>query len=300
MPVAVSGLPKLSKMDRGVIVQLSGGLGNQLFQYAAGRCLAQQRNTSLSFDLTRLDQPSQGVTPRKYALGPFQPKANVLSNEQVSQIEKANMPTFWNRFTSKLGLNKNQYSYYSEPKPYTFEKAFLDLPANSYLLNSYFQHLGYVQPAEELLRKELSAILSPPSSTITVGIHVRRGDYVHLPSAAGFHGTCGVDYYKRAIELFSAQLNTSAHFIFFSDEPDWVSENMPLPTNYSFASNASDFEDFTQLSNCSHQIIANSSFSWWAAWLNPNPNKIVIAPSKWVNDDSIDTTGLFPSNWTLL
>ncbi len=283
-----------------VIVQLFGGLGNQLFQYSAALCLAKKRNTGIIFDLSRFENSNKNETPRSFALAPFNLDVNLLSSKQKANIEAASISSIKNKILAKLSINTNYYHFFSESNAYSFHEDFMDLPRNSYLLNSYFQNLRYILPIKDLLKQNLNLTKHKLVSTgITVGVHVRRGDYISLESAADFHGTCNAVYYQQAIKLM-LERHPNAEFVFFSDEVEWIKNNMNLPTKHSFPNNTNDFEDFVQLSQCTHQIIANSSFSWWAAWLNPNLNKIVITPKKWVNDPTIDTSGLLPYKWIQL
>jgi hypothetical protein len=135
-----------------------------------------------------------------------------------------------------------------------------------------------------------------------VSIHVRRGDYVSDAGTNRFHGTCSVDYYHDAVDRISG-FAPASHFFVFSDGIDWAKENLRLrqPVTYvDFNDGEKNYEDLRLMSLCKHHIIANSSFSWWGAWLNPNPDKIVIAPKKWFNDPSINTDDLIPNSWLRL
>jgi hypothetical protein len=137
-------------------------------------------------------------------------------------------------------------------------------------------------------------------STQSISIHVRRGDYVSNTTAAQ-HGVCGLDYYRRAVEYMLARLQ-SAHFFVFSDDPVWTRENLVLPGDATYVQHnvaTSAFQDLRLMSLCKHHIVANSSFSWWGAWLNPGANKLVVCPKQWFVDDR-DTSSLSPANWERL
>src|SRR5690606_26072631 len=125
-------------------------------------------------------------------------------------------------------------------------------------------------------------------TTTSVSLHVRRGDYVQLQSAHNFHGVLPLTYYKRAILLLKEKLERFTIFV-FSDDLDWVRSNLQAETPVVYVDYRSDDKTATDLalmSLCKHNIIANSSFSWWGAWLNRNPGKQVIAPKPWFRDKS--------------
>jgi hypothetical protein len=135
----------------------------------------------------------------------------------------------------------------------------------------------------------------------SVALHVRRGDYLTNTSAANYHGVCSLLYYQKAIDLLSSQYS-NLYFYVFSDDIKWAESNLtiPFPTTF-IGHNFGDqsFQDLRLISRCKHQIIANSSFSWWGAWLNSYENKTVIAPKKWFLNNK-KTESLFPPSWQLL
>jgi hypothetical protein len=146
----------------------------------------------------------------------------------------------------------------------------------------YFQTERYFEHCRDKVRQEFTfkeeirnraeAWIEPYKQHNLVSLHVRRTDYVHLPN---HHPLCTLDYYKAAIPQFP-----DAHFIIFSDDIEWCKENLQLE-NATFADTGSDYVDLCVMSMCNHHIIANSSFSWWGAWLNPSETKRVIAPKIW-------------------
>ncbi len=132
-----------------------------------------------------------------------------------------------------------------------------------------------------------------------VSIHIRRGDYVTNTSANDFHGLCSLEYYSAGIEYVLSRV-PDATLDVFSDDIEWARLNIRIPAPTIFIDHnqgRSSWEDMRLMSRCQHHIIANSSFSWWGAWLNPSPDKIVIAPSKWFADSSILTDDIVPSTW---
>ena len=136
-------------------------------------------------------------------------------------------------------------------------------------------------------------------STESVSLHVRRADYIQNALTNKIHGTCDQDYYDRAIRYIAERV-IDPHFFIFSDEPEWVKENLKIdfPMTVVDCNDASrNYEDLRLMSTCKHNIIANSSFSWWGAWLNPNPDKLVITPEQWFNDKKRNTKDLIPEQW---
>jgi len=149
------------------------------------------------------------------------------------------------------------------------------------------------------LNNEISKIMQDTNS---VSIHIRRGDYIANPITFQYHGLCSMEYYKKAIQYINENINRPI-FFFFSDEIDWVKDNLKIPKDCYFIDHnkmENDYLDLWLMSQCKHNIIANSSFSWWGAWLNTNKEKIVIAPKKWFNNAAIDTTDLIPEEWLII
>ncbi|MBS1565210.1 MAG: alpha-1,2-fucosyltransferase, partial [Bacteroidetes bacterium] len=146
------------------------------------------------------------------------------------------------------------------------------------------------------------AVLERVEKTNAVSLHIRRGDYVTVAHTNQLHGTCSIDYYQRAAELI-ADVSPDPVFYIFSDDIAWVRENLQLPFPIVFVEGndeAHAYEDMRLMSRCRHHILANSSFSWWGAWLNGRPDKIVVAPQKWMNNDSIVPKDLIPVSWKRL
>ena len=167
----------------------------------------------------------------------------------------------------------------------------------------YFKDIENVIRQEFTIRDEPDALNKEMANKIMacepVSIHIRRGDYVSDKKTNEFHGTCSLEYYNDAIGIITKEIK-APHFFVFSDDPVWVQDNLKLKfsTTYLVYNGAEKaYEDLRLMSLCKHHIIANSSFSWWGAWLSGNPYKIVIAPKKWFNDETIDTSDLIPDEW---
>jgi hypothetical protein len=198
-----------------------------------------------------------------------------------------------------------------EEKHFHFDPGMLNLPDNVYI-NGYWQSEKYFKDIEEVLRKDFTVIspinqenqrmLNLINSTDSVSLHVRRGDYVTNPTTNSFHGTCSLDYYAKAVRYIIENIS-NPHFFLISDDPDWVKENISINkpvTVIDINTTDNGYDDLRLMSKCKHNIIANSSFSWWGAWLNNNPQKIVIAPEKWFLSPELNTKDLIPQGWMKL
>lgn len=290
-----------------IVVKLIGGLGNQLFQYAAGRALASYHKTQLALDTGYLKLISNGeYTQRKFELDRFNINASLANegvlknfdfdqNKYISRLKKISPGLF-----SKMIFNEHHFNFHSE---------FLRLPKDTYL-NGYWQSEKYFNSFREKLLSEitLKEPLFPAALLIdkrigevnAVSLHVRRGDFVSLKSANHFHGYLETDYYKAALEQIKNKVTDPVFFI-FSDDLDWCKKNFDFIEQREFvdgkANGISTQEELILMSRCNHNIIANSSFSWWGAWLNQNKSKTVIAPKNWFADKKINTNDLIPANW---
>jgi hypothetical protein len=177
-------------------------------------------------------------------------------------------------------------------------------------LKGFWQSWRYFADIQDLIHQEFT-LKSPLGVGATelakkiqgvtaVGIHIRRGDYVSNPVTHQFHGICDLDYYARAISCM-AEAVQQPYFFVFSDEPQWARENLKIDFPCTIIDpNHQDYEDLYLLSLCQHFIIANSSFSWWAAWLSSNPGKSVIAPRRWFAAEDIDMGDLALPGWQLI
>lgn len=289
-----------------IIVRLMGGLGNQMFQYAFGRGLAIRNSTSLFLDTSFLvERENVQHTIRDLELKVFEVPVTIASKKEVANFRSL-----------IFGLKAKIYSRL----PYFFNKHFLlekhfqfdpkAFAANgSVYAEGYWQSQKYFEGFESTIRNDFefnsipsvenSEVLTKIKAGVSVSMHVRRGDMVSLPAAASFHGTCTKEYYMSALKSMKSKFN-NFHLFVFSDDPDYVRSSFKFDMPFTIVdhnSGASSFEDMRLMSNCSHHIIANSSFSWWGAWLNPDPDKTVIAPKQWFASTEINTSDLIPDTW---
>jgi hypothetical protein len=232
-----------------IVANLKGGLGNQMFQYAAGRAMSLRYNTGL---VLVKDDLALANTKRHYQLDAF----NIVSEDEV------------------MGAVAKDMVY----------------------LNGYFQSEKYFADYARQIRQDFTLKTNGKETidptTMSVGIHVRRGDYVTDPVHNQFHGLCPAEYYRKSIEFVKGKIGP-CHFYLFSDDPQWAKDN--LPGELVSGNGRTDQEELLAMASCRHQIIANSSFSWWAAYLNPRLNKIVVAPQKWFASGS--PKDLISSEW---
>lgn len=285
-----------------IITKLMGGLGNQMFQYSLGRRLAEERGVPLKLDLSWFrDAHAIGVdTAREYALDGWRVHASIATAEDLS------------RFPRRVGLLA-RLGLVSSPlvreRGLGFDARVLRAPDHAHL-TGYWQSEKYFRPIRELLLREFTlaaapcrhveALLARVSDSSAVAVHVRRGDYVRNPRANDFHGICPIEYYLDAARRIADQVADPSFFV-FSDDPDWVRDNLRLdwPTTYVMHDGGClPHHDMWLMTHCSHHIIANSSFSWWGAWLCRNGDKVVIAPAQWFRDAKFNTADLVPESWT--
>lgn len=286
-----------------------GGLGNQMFQYAAARRLAYIRNTSIKLDVSWFENRENNDTHRRYELHVFNIKETFASVEDVENFKEIKTNAFFGVLKKCMNaVNASRCSNRIREKYIQFNPAILELPDNVYL-EGFWQSEKYFTDVEGIIRNEFTVKTAPDETNrqiaeaITndesVSVHIRRGDYITNPVTSRYHGTCSMAYYREAVEKVALQARR-VHFFVFSDEPDWVKENLKLPFQATYVDhNVPDkaYEDLRLMGLCKYHIIANSSFSWWGAWLCVNPHKMVFAPMKWFNKAGLNTADLLPGSW---
>jgi hypothetical protein len=287
------------------IVRLEGGLGNQLFQYAAGLALSKRLGTQLKVDLSwfgtqakrsyRLDRFEAGVEyarPLEVGLFTGDHESAVLS-KLLGLFRRTPCAVFFRTFReNETGLNPG----------------FWHLRQNVYL-HGYWQSESYFEDVSEVVKQEyiLSDVPSPPTRRVAqkirsvpraVAVHVRRGDYVAEAETRAFHGACSSDYYTAAAE-FMVERHPRSTFFLFSDDPEWARENIVLAGPCEVVDHNGperDYEDLHLMSLCEDHIIANSTFSWWGAWLSEDGDTHVVAPRRWFRVQKPDSH-IVPDRW---
>jgi len=290
-----------------IISRLMGGLGNQLFQYAAGRALCARHGAELILDDTLLQRRHAAVTQREYALDPYRIRARTVTRQEAALVgRRVGRP--W-RYFYEIGLLKAPFGYYREP--HTEYDPKLSLVSGKFIMEGYWQSERYFADIAEELRRELQPVapLGPVAGAClerikqrnSVSLHVRRGDYVSVASNAAHYVACDMRYYRSAVAMVAERVPDPVFFV-FTDTPQWVTENLSINYPMVLVSQPDAlpaYDDLRLMSSCAHNIIANSSFSWWGAWLNPNPGKTVVAPLQWYRNDT-NTRDLVPPGWHLL
>ena len=245
---------------------LAGGLGNMMFQIASAYGLSTNFNSEIVTDFSHI--------------GTLHQKPITYRDNLFKHLNFLNSPL------------SNYKEIKSEPVDFTYQKDLKLSTDKNIKLSGYFQSYKYFEHCKKDIKKLF--VFRPQSKKIGyVSIHIRRGNYLNL---GDFHHNLSLDYYKNAIDYFSGY-----NFLVFSDDIEWCKTQFK-GDNFEFVEGKDDYEDLILMSECEHNIIANSTFSWWAAYLNPNPNKIVTYPDKWFGNhyDKFTTKDIFPPNWVCL
>jgi hypothetical protein len=292
-----------------IIIELKGGLGNQMFQYAIASIIAQKKSATVLIDTNFFNKTNktQGFTLRNFELSIFN---NPYIKASASEIAGFHQLSVISKLKKKLGLN--YLKIYEEPS-FGFQADALSIKTPVYL-KGYFQSYKYYIGNENYIKDIFSfpddaldsvnvKIMLTIKNANSISIHIRRGDYVQDKVTQEFHGNCSFEYYLNAITLLTSNTSDFKLF-FFSDDCDWVKEQFKdLACSKIFIDhnkNEDSWKDMFLMSCCKHNIISNSSFSWWAAWLNKNSEKRVIAPKKWFTAIEIGTNDLIPNEWIRL
>ena len=202
----------------------------------------------------------------------------------------------------------DEFYRYKEKHKFQYDDRVLSQKGNVYLDGSWQSEKYFIDIRDTIL-KDLT-VKSPPSERNlavlqeikkknSVVVHIRRQDYVNNPKTLEFHGSCSLEYYKKCIAMMCERVPDPTFFI-FSDDPAWVEQNIKFgqPSVYiNHNGKENGQEDLRLMSNCSHFIIANSSFSWWGAWLSTNRDKIVMVPTPWIRNKGMKVKDLIPPNW---
>lgn len=279
-----------------IVTRIRGGLGNQMFQYACGRAAALRLGTDLGLDLRdwAKDQPHpyalphfkvQTVTPEGLPPGRG---SGLLANVRAALGSK--LETFRE---SSIGYDPGIQSV-----------------SDGTLLKGYWQSERYFADQEAAVRADFQFTEAPKGETArllaeieaapAVSLHIRRGDYVSNAKYNAAHGTTGLDYYRKAADVVANAMPQDPVIYAFSDDPEWVRDNLSLPFELRFVSHndgSTAHDDLRLMSACEHHIIANSSFSWWGAWLNPSKTKTVVAPAQWFGDPAKVNPDITPPSW---
>jgi hypothetical protein len=289
-----------------IIIHLSGGLGNQMFQYAFGRALALRYGYELKLDANYYNSQKclNSAVPRSYMLGSFDIKADLASPEEVAKL---------NTFSKKV-IRKIKYKIFGPPKASLFEeKEYRNKDENYYV--GVWQNERYFKDFAENIRGDfhLKYEMSPQAKKLaqmidadkfSVCLQVRRGDNANNPPSMKSFGCPDLEYYIPAINLVKQQMLRNGQsgllrLYVFSDDIEWVKNNLhsEFDTIYVSDSGVKTQEEITLMSKCRHNIISNSTFGWWGAWLNPKHDKIVVAPKQWALKNTEGYRNITPAGW---
>ena len=305
-----------------ITIPVMGGLGNQMFQYAAAKALAERHGVGVAIDLSSVSRDEK----RSYMLDRLQvPDQPMERDPTVSAALKnfaAHTALKWRgrvaRRLARIGMN------FTPQLPATFsERHFYFDPAffkqgPSIRLHGYFQSelyfagiadkiRSYFQPREPLSAQAEEVARQIAVAALPVSVHVRRGDYVTSRPLSKVHGILDASYYTKALRLMAGLIGTDATLFVFSDEPDAAQAVIASVPNQRAVIVRGDpdkpWEDMALMARCRHHVIANSSFSWWGAWLDPSPDKIVIGPRQWFQPSELrrnNVCDLCPQGWILI
>lgn len=283
-----------------IITHLKGGLGNQMFQYACGYALAKDYNSSHKLDISYYSSIPSNNTQREFELSQFNISSAIAKDSELKNLrgKRNGITKFIDNISSKI------YTIFTTIYP--IEKYF---GIRNLYLNGYFQSEKFFIKYRKDIIKEFTLRQDQQTEGYrkiankikndknAVSMHIRRGDYVTDTKTAKYHGVLGIKYYEKALKT----LNTKKSYIYiFSDDINWVKKNFTfLPKNTYFVSKHkfNSAQEIILMSLCKYNIIANSSFSWWGAWLNQNKEKIVVAPSQWITHDIFIKQKTVPDSW---
>lgn len=281
-----------------IIADLRGGLGNQMFQYSAGRALSLRLGVALG-----LYDHNSKTNSIPNQLGQF--------NIKVENIPKSILPP--NRSSNgvlwmlwKLGLTKpkvfRQDGLGYNPK--------LEEASDNTYLRGYWQSERFFQNCKDVISSDFEFKSQPEGQNLeihqeiletesSISLHVRRGDYLDRKNKSIF-SSCSQEYYERAVGFIAERCCLAPRVFVFSDDSEWVSNHFKLPFEIRVISHnpaAKAIEDLRLMTACKHHVIANSSFSWWGAWLGQNPNKVTVAPAKWFADPKYSNPDIYCKAW---
>jgi hypothetical protein len=287
---------------------LQGGLGNQMFQYAIARSLSEHYQIDFTLDSSWFNSLEKGVTPRKLELPLLQiDEALFKENGQLSKGKKLKLAfQHYLPFGPIIERQVDAYDFNDE----LFNLKRLDV--RDLHLFGYWQSFKYFNQIRPLLQQDFLARSALPEthqkylaeikSSESVMMHIRRGDYVHSPSASKFHGALDIEYYLSAMKHILS-IYKNAHFFIFSDDLVWAKASLPSDIKFTYINSAikdSAIHELQLMTYCKHHIIANSSFSWWGAWLKKDFGGNIYSPNRWISDRNLDLSNLLPADWIRL
>ncbi|XHC09640.1 alpha-1,2-fucosyltransferase [Labrenzia sp. ac12] len=272
-----------------------------MFQYALGRSLSEISGKNLKLDISAY----QTYKTHNFLLDKLNTQYEIVAQKEVEQIfgakKRISLP-----FTSSSKVKIIKETELS------FNPNIMNVKKDAYFIGywqseKYFKNirskiLEEFQPNEKISKKRTEILNEIKSTRSPISVHIRRGDYVSNTKANNIHGTCEPEWYKSAANIIENYFENVTYFV-FSDDPDWVKRNIRFDQKAILVEpdvDGKDYEDLYMMSACDGHIIANSTFSWWGAWLNSKSNKRVIAPSRWFKSQTIKNVDLIPEDWICL
>ena len=289
-----------------IIVEIVGGLANQMVIYAAARALAEKNADTLALDLNTLRKDRI----RKFELHKLSMDLRIATEEEIARVRRKLSNPAADRLKEKIFRKLGIRRPYIYEEPYSgYDANFFRLSGDVYIKGNfasrrYFESIEPLLHREFRFRGEMSPRTREYERTLregtSVGIHVRRGDYATNPHTRKFHGLIGVEYYSEAMKVLEERVGDPVYHV-FSDDLDWARENLKSRAPMRFVDHTdaeTSHEDMYLMSRCSHYILGNSGFGFWGAWMNTGEGKIVIAPKRWCADDSFNRVfDLPPPDW---
>lgn len=284
-------------VDSMIVVEIIGGLGNQMFQYALGKKLSKSLNSPLYLDKLGF----QNYDLHSFCLDKLNTDYKEADGILLQNFKKPRV------FQKIIRVFRPSSPLKVKERFFNFDETLLNLQGDLYLCGYWQTEKYFLDIRQDLLQDFTPREQLPPEAvrfsemmknTNSVSLHIRRGDYARDPKTSSIHGVQPLSYYQKAVNVISEKVKDPKYFI-FSDEIEWAKEHLNFLKDVEFVS-AQKFEnhvEMTLMSHCQHNIIANSSFSWWGAWLNLNPKKIVIAPQKWFASGGRNTKDILPESW---
>lgn len=300
-----------------IITKLKGGLGNQMFQYAAGLALAEHHRTIFKLDVSWFQERPGYEAHNRYGLSCFNITEQFATSSEIERFEAPTL-TRTEKWSVALARALHFYRYarahthdtpwHCPPDAHHYPE-FSQLPDGT-ALDGYFQSEKFFTPVADLLRLHFTFRYPAPPAVMelaerirskpSIALHFRRGDYARNPTFARELGVLDLGYYERALALLRERAPDATLYI-FSDDIEAVAREFSPPGPHEFVRCVKPWHAYDKIrlmSLCDHIAIANSSFSWWGAWLNQNPEKLVVAPDPWFTGSPLDPADIVPVNWT--
>lgn len=292
-----------------------GGLGNQMFQYAAGRALSEKHRVPLKLDLSYLKREwlerLKGNTIRRYSLGIFNIEEEFAKPYELPALNWIPWSFLTNPINQLRKFLKPSAPFVLSETPFNPEENQSNLQNGKphVYLDGFWQSEEYFKEIKDIIVEDFDFKIQPEGLNLqfaqkiaahnSVSLHIRHGDYLTNPHTHNFHGVCPLQYYLACINKIKDQVKNPLFFV-FGDDLEWAKKNLGCDDSLVYVEHnvgtSNYYEDLRLVSLCQHNIIANSTFSWWGAYLNQNPQKIVFAPKPWIKARH-NAPSVVPVNW---